>query len=133
MITLRPWKGTKNTYEADITLTAPDGRKVRQRVKAPVTGKSAAERWARAREQELLAELRRDDPSCMLLTRSNRLRLSCALGVTALHHPGVPREELEAVFAELRRVADDLSEEPDEAELLALAGDLVSEFWNRLR
>lgn len=57
MITLRPWKGTKNTYEADITLTAPDGRKVRQRVKAPVTGKSAAERWARAREQELLAEL----------------------------------------------------------------------------
>lgn len=57
MITLRPWKGSKNTYEADITLTAPDGRQVRRRVKVPVTGKSAAERWARGREQVLLAEL----------------------------------------------------------------------------
>lgn len=57
MITLRPWKGSKNTYEADINLTAPDGRQVRRRVKVPVTGKSAAERWARGREQVLLAEL----------------------------------------------------------------------------
>ncbi len=57
MITLRPWKGKKSQYEADITLRAPDGRKVRKRVKVPVTGKSNAERWARAREQELLKQL----------------------------------------------------------------------------
>ncbi|MEZ4385485.1 MAG: site-specific integrase [Nannocystaceae bacterium] len=57
MITLRPWKGTKSQYEADITLRAPDGRKIRKRIKVPVTGKTNAERWARAREQELLAQL----------------------------------------------------------------------------
>jgi len=62
MITLRPWKGTKRQYEADITLRAPDGRKIRQRIKVPVSGKTNAERWARAREQELLAQLLAPSP-----------------------------------------------------------------------
>ena len=57
MIKLRPWKETKNEFEADIIVNGPNGRTLRKRVKAPVTGKSNAERWARAIEQELLAQL----------------------------------------------------------------------------
>lgn len=57
-ITLRPWKGKKkNEFEVDIILKTTDGKKpVRCRVKAPVTGKTAAERWARAVEQTLLVQ-----------------------------------------------------------------------------
>ena len=57
MIRLRPWKGSKSHFEVDITLVAPSGRRKRWRVKAPVSGRHNAERWARAREQELLAQL----------------------------------------------------------------------------
>ena len=56
MIKLRPWKGTKNEFEADIIVNGPNGRTLRKRVKAPVTGKSNAERWARSVEQDLLAQ-----------------------------------------------------------------------------
>ena len=57
MIKLRPWKGSKNEFEVDIIVNGPQGRSVRKRVKAPVTGKSNAERWAKALEQELLTQL----------------------------------------------------------------------------
>ena len=57
MIKLRPWKGTKNEFEADIIVNGPNGRALRKRVKAPVTGKSNAERWARSLEQELFAQI----------------------------------------------------------------------------
>ena len=57
MIKLRPWKGTKNEFEADVIVNGPNGRTLRKRVKAPVTGKSNAERWARVLEQELLTQL----------------------------------------------------------------------------
>ena len=57
MIKLRPWKGSKNEFEADIIVFGPNGRTLRKRVKAPVAGKSNAERWARSLEQELLAQL----------------------------------------------------------------------------
>ena len=43
MIKLRPWKDTKNEFEADIIVNGPNGRTLRKRVKAPVTGKSNAE------------------------------------------------------------------------------------------
>ncbi len=62
MIKLRPWKGTKNEFEADIIVNGPNGRTLRKRVKAPVTGKSNAERWARSLEQELLAQLLAPEP-----------------------------------------------------------------------
>jgi len=62
MIKLRPWKGTKNEFEVDIIVNGPNGRTLRKRVKAPVTGKSNAERWARAIEQELLAQLLAPEP-----------------------------------------------------------------------
>jgi integrase len=57
VITLRPWRGSETHFEVDIALIAPDGRRFRRRLKAPVTGRSKVERWARAREQHLLAEL----------------------------------------------------------------------------
>ncbi|MBK8265098.1 MAG: hypothetical protein IPK80_27680 [Nannocystis sp.] len=57
MITLRPWRGSDTHFEVDIALVAPDGRRFRRRLKAPVTGRSNVERWARALERHLLAEL----------------------------------------------------------------------------
>ncbi|MBA3544974.1 MAG: site-specific integrase [Nannocystis sp.] len=62
MIKLRPWKGTKNEFEADIIVTGPNGRTLRKRVKAPVAGKSNAERWARSLEQEMLVQLLAPEP-----------------------------------------------------------------------
>ena len=62
MIKLRPWKETKNEFEVDIIVNGPNGRTLRKRVKAPVTGKSNAERWARAIEGELLAQLLAPEP-----------------------------------------------------------------------
>jgi hypothetical protein len=41
-------------WEVDLALRLPDGTTVRQRVKAPVTGKSAALRWALDRETRLI-------------------------------------------------------------------------------
>ncbi len=63
MIKLRPWKGTKNEFEVDITVNGPSGRALRKRLKAPVTGRSAAERWARSIEQEMLAQLLTPEPA----------------------------------------------------------------------
>ena len=63
MIKLRPWKETKNEFEVDIIVNGPNGRTLRKRVKAPVTGKSNAERWARAIEGELLAQLLEKPPA----------------------------------------------------------------------
>ena len=62
MIKLRPWKETKNEFEVDIIVNGPNGRTLRKRVKAPVTGKSNAERWARSIEGELLAQLLAPEP-----------------------------------------------------------------------
>ena len=62
MIKLRPWKGSKNEFEVDVIVNGPQGRTLRKRVKAPVTGKSSAERWARSLEQELLAQLLAPEP-----------------------------------------------------------------------
>ena len=41
-------------WEVDLALRLPDGTTIRQRVKAPVTGKSAALRWALDRETRLI-------------------------------------------------------------------------------
>jgi len=62
MIKLRPWKGTKNEFEVDIIVNGPSGRTLRKRVKAPVTGKSNAERWARSLEQEMLVQVLAPEP-----------------------------------------------------------------------
>lgn len=39
-----------NGWEVDLLLRMPDGTRIRERVKSPVTGKSAAIRWAQERE-----------------------------------------------------------------------------------
>lgn len=52
-IKIRPYKGT-NKWEVDIVVELPDGSKVRERKRAPVTSKSGAQRWAEAREREIL-------------------------------------------------------------------------------
>jgi hypothetical protein len=62
MIKLRPWKGSKHEYEVDVIVNGTQGRTLRKRVKAPVTGKSNAERWAKALENELLAKLLAPEP-----------------------------------------------------------------------
>ena len=62
MIKLRPWKGSKHEYEVDVIVNGTKGRTVRRRVKAPVTGKANAERWAKALENELLAQLLAPEP-----------------------------------------------------------------------
>lgn len=41
-------------WEVDIRFTWPDGSPFRQRLRAPVSGRSAAQRWGEAREMELL-------------------------------------------------------------------------------
>ncbi|MAE71168.1 MAG: site-specific integrase [Gemmatimonadetes bacterium] len=41
-------------WEVDIILLMPDGQKIRERRKAPVSSRSAALRWGQARERELL-------------------------------------------------------------------------------
>ena len=57
MIKLRTWKGSKHEFEVDVIVTDVQGRTLRRRLKAPVTGKSNAERWARTLEQELFTQL----------------------------------------------------------------------------
>jgi integrase len=51
-VTIRPYDG--GGWEYDIRFLYPTGKRLRERKKAPVTFKSGAERWARAREQHLL-------------------------------------------------------------------------------
>ncbi|MCY1060732.1 site-specific integrase [Nannocystis sp. SCPEA4] len=61
-IKLRPWKGRKNEFEVDVIVKNARGDELRSRVKAPVTGKTSVERWARNLEQELLARLLAPEP-----------------------------------------------------------------------
>jgi integrase len=62
MVNVKPWKknGMKG-YEVDIRLTLPDGTRLRERVKSPVSSKSGTERWARQREAELLVRGGREE------------------------------------------------------------------------
>jgi integrase len=41
-------------FEVDIRFTWPDGARFRERLRSPLSGKSATQRWAEAREMELL-------------------------------------------------------------------------------
>lgn len=45
-----------NGWEVDLALRLPDGTPIRERVKAPVSGRSAALRWAQEREGQILAQ-----------------------------------------------------------------------------
>ena len=56
-VKIRPYK--RGGWEVDITLVLPDDTKIRERRKAPVSSKSAALRWAQARERELFQNPRK--------------------------------------------------------------------------
>ncbi len=51
-VTIRPYR--RGGWEADIRLRLPNGRRYRERGKAPGTSRSAAQRWAEDRERHLL-------------------------------------------------------------------------------
>jgi integrase len=51
-VTIRPYR--RGGWEADIRLRLPNGRRYRERGKAPGTSRSAAQRWAEDRERHVL-------------------------------------------------------------------------------
>lgn len=53
-VKIRPYRGTEGVWEVDIVVRMADGQIVRERRKAPVAGKSAAQRWAQERERYLI-------------------------------------------------------------------------------
>ena len=53
-VTIREYQGQKDVWEVDIRVLLPSGETIRERKKAPVSGKSAAQRWAEGRERELV-------------------------------------------------------------------------------
>jgi integrase len=53
-VTIRPYKRKRGGWEVDIQVTMPDGAPLRERKRAPVSSKTAAQRWAEERERHLL-------------------------------------------------------------------------------
>src|SRR5262245_3993936 len=51
-VTVRPYR--RGGWEVDITFRLPNGSRHRERSKAPVSSKSAAQRWGEDREQHLV-------------------------------------------------------------------------------
>ena len=59
-VTVRPYR--RGGWEVDITLRLPDGSRHRERSRAPIASKSAAQRWGADREREWFTELTRPRP-----------------------------------------------------------------------
>ena len=59
-VTVRPYR--RGGWEVDITLRLPDGSRHRERSRAPIASKSAAQRWGAEREREWFNELTRPRP-----------------------------------------------------------------------
>jgi integrase len=53
MIVVRSYKGSATTWEVDIRVELPNGKRIRERRKSPLTSKSATQRWAEQRERHL--------------------------------------------------------------------------------
>jgi len=53
-VTVRPYRRHGGGWEVDIRLRLPNGKRYRERSKAPVKAKSAALRWGQDRERHLL-------------------------------------------------------------------------------
>ncbi len=51
-VTVRPYR--RGGWEVDVRVVLPDGRRRRDRKKAPVSSRSAALRWGQAREREII-------------------------------------------------------------------------------
>lgn len=52
-VTVRPYQGGP-AWEVDIRLQLPDGTKIRERKKSPVSSKSGTEKWGRERERAII-------------------------------------------------------------------------------
>ncbi|MDQ3349215.1 MAG: site-specific integrase [Acidobacteriota bacterium] len=59
-VTVRPYR--RGGWEVDITVRLPDGSRHRERSRAPLSSKSAAQRWGVEREREWFNELTRPQP-----------------------------------------------------------------------
>ena len=59
-VTVRRYR--RGGWEVDITLRLPDGSRHRERSRAPIASKSAAQRWGADREREWFTELTRPRP-----------------------------------------------------------------------
>jgi hypothetical protein len=59
-VKVRPYK--RGGWEVDITLRLPDGSRHRERSRAPIASKSAAQRWGSEREREWFNELTHPRP-----------------------------------------------------------------------
>ena len=53
-VMIRPYR--RGGWEVDVRVVLPDGRRRRERKRAPVSSKTAALRWGQARERELLIQ-----------------------------------------------------------------------------
>lgn len=51
---IRPYRKDRSKFEVDIKIRMPDGRIHRERKLSPVSSKTGSERWAQAREREIL-------------------------------------------------------------------------------
>ena len=55
-VKVRPFRGREDKWEVDVRFVWPDGTDHRERIVAPGTSRSAAQRWGEQRERELLAK-----------------------------------------------------------------------------
>ena len=60
-VTVRPYR--RGGWEVDIRVVLPDDSEHRERRKAPVSSKSAAQRWGDAREREWFHQLTHPQPT----------------------------------------------------------------------
>src|SRR5215217_4680414 len=60
-VTVRPYR--RGGWEVDIRVELPDHTEHRQRRKAPVSSKSAAQRWGESREREWYSQLANPEPA----------------------------------------------------------------------
>src|SRR5689334_12708978 len=57
MVRVKEWqKNGKKGWEVDLRITLPDGTRVRERVKSPVSSRSGTETWAKKREAQIIAQ-----------------------------------------------------------------------------
>jgi integrase len=53
-VKVRPYRGSKDKWEVDIRFEWPNGETYRERVKAPVSARTGAQRWGEQRERDYL-------------------------------------------------------------------------------
>src|SRR2546428_6398409 len=79
-VRIRPYR--TGGWEVDVTVRLPNGSRHRERSKAPVTSKSAAQRWGEDRERHLLQhgprQAKKEVPTATTLMRPAPVRAADA-------------------------------------------------------